>query len=259
MSDLLTNKSIRTEHHTTEQILRWPHALQKALSRDLYDLLLAALLQMPEGERGVWATDVFKKPGGSFKRHAILLRDRAQRLIGASMFDCGPVLYEEKILKGIYMIFSVLLPQHQGQGIGKAVGAHVLKAFCPDMLFSSCTQSPMLHSRVGLCQKGLVTGYDVYPRLERQNEREVLVTLPYHKLDLVIDVFRQVYLGVVDGEESCVNAAMNNLTVRLVRKNMTGLRFDFNPWCKDGREDRLAGALGLEKNDGVLVTFIKKS
>ena len=258
MLNLLTDKSIRIENPTTERILQWPDPLQKALRRDLLNLLLVALPKMPVEECEVWVSDFFKEPGGSFQRHTILLRNMEQRLIGTSIFDCGLVRYEEKVLKSVYMISSAVLPRYQGGGIGKGIGTFVLKRFTPDVLFSACTQSQMLHSRVGLCQGGLVTGYDVYPRLERQNEKDVLITLPYQKLDVVISVFKQVYLGLVDGVEAQVNAAVNNLTVHLVRKNMVQSRFDFDPWFKNEREDKLARMLGLSGKDGVLVTFIKK-
>jgi hypothetical protein len=258
MLDMLTDKSIRTENPTTERILKWPDSVQKALSRDLLNLLRVALPKMPIDECEVWVSDFFKQPGGSFQRHAILIRDMEHRLIGTSIFDCGPIMYEEKVFKGIYMISSAVLPRYQAGGIGKSIGIFVLNTFNPDVLFSACTQSQMLHSRVRLCQKGLVTGYDVYPRLEQKNERDVLITLPYQKLDCVISVFKQIYLGVVDGVEARVNETMNNLTVHLVRKNMTQSRFDFDPWFKDEREDKLARMLDLTGKDGVLVTFIKK-
>ena len=100
---MLTDKSIHTENITTERILQWPKSLQKAFGRDLHNLFHAALPKMSKKECKVWVSDYFKQPVGSFKRHTILLRDMEKRLIGTSIFDCGPVLYEEKILNAISM------------------------------------------------------------------------------------------------------------------------------------------------------------
>ena len=249
---------IKTERLTTRQILKWPEDHQMRLREGLGFLIQSGYPNMPEDERDVWISDFFKQPGKGLQRHAIFFRNDSERLVGASVFDVGPILHEDRIFRGVYLISSTLLPAYQGVGIGKDIGVSVFKAFQPDILFSTCTQSPMLHSRVGLCEKGLVTGYDVYPRLDRQGGVHRLIPIPPGTIDFVVHAFRQIYQGVADGKQAEVEKAVQHLTLQMVRKNMYPARYDFNPWRKNNREDELAEALGLTKGDGVLVVFLKR-
>ena len=77
-------------------------------------------------------------------------------------------------------------------------------------------------------------------------------------MDFAISIFKQLYLAVFEGKQERVDTAIRNLTVLLVRKNIHEKMYDFNPWEKNGREDKLAKALGATEKDGILVMFRKQ-
>jgi len=253
-----TGHRLRAKVILTDQILRWPDEAQERLSGELENLFSHAFPRMSGKERQDWVRLFFSKPGGRYHRQAILFRNDSGDLVAASTFDCGEVEYGGNLLKGVYLIGTAILPAYQDFGLGQTVGARILTELQPDVLLTTCAQSSSLHSRVSLPQRGLVTGFEVYPRLEQEGGTDVLKTVKPDQLDFVTSVFKQLFLGVVEGSREDVTAAMQNLTPHMVRKNLYSDMFDFNPWEKNGREDKLAKALGVTDRDGVLVMFKKK-
>ena len=251
-------EKIRAKVIFTDQILLWPDEAQERLSGELENLFSQAFPRMSGEERQDWVRLFFNKPGGRYHRQAILFRNDSGDLVAASTFDCGEVEYGCNLLKGVYLIGTAILPAYQDFGLGQTVGARILTELQPDVLLTTCAQSSSLHSRVSLSQKGLVTGFEVYPRLEQEGGSDVLKTVQPDQLDFVTSVFKQLFLGVVEGSREDVTEAMQNLTPQMVRKNLYSDMFDFNPWKKNGREDKLAKALGVTDRDGVLVMFKKK-
>jgi hypothetical protein len=253
-----TGQRLKAKVILTDQILRWPDEAQERLSGELEYLFSQAFQRMSGKERQDWVRLFFNKPGGRYHRQAILFRDDSGDLVAASTFDCGEVEYGGNILKAVYLITTAILPPYQNCGLGQTVGARILTELQPDVLLTTCAQSSSLHSRVSLSRKGLVTGFEVYPRLEQEGGTDVLKTLQPDQLDFLTSVFKQLFLGVVGGSREDVTKAVQNLTPHMVRKNLYSDMFDFNPWEKNGREDKLAKALAVTDRDGVLVMFKKK-
>ncbi|MGE0085810.1 MAG: hypothetical protein AB7S75_15475 [Desulfococcaceae bacterium] len=248
--------AISTEVLMTDQILLQTADQKKQLRTAIEELHLSAFPKLPEYTRQIYIDDYFTTGSGSFRRQAIFFKNESGRLIAANICNCGKFEYEVKIISGIYLISSAVLPEYQSYGIGQYIGVKLLE-LQPDVLFTTSTQSSALHSRVKLVEKGLVSGYDVYPKLMKKDGEEILVTVPYKDLDFAINSFRQTYAGLVDGDWEKVHEAVRNLTVLMVRKNLQEEIQDFNPWEKNGREDRLAKALGVNPKDAVLVMFKK--
>ena len=252
-------KHFDTEVITTNQILLRPVDVQEKLRGEIENLHTHAFPKISEKLLNVYVSDYFTQGNKNFQRQAILFRNKAGQLIATNICNCGEVEYNNSVIKGVYLISSAVLPEYQGHGIGKNIGVKLLTEFKPDVLFTTSSQSSALHSRINLFKKGLVTGYEVYPRLEQTNEGDVLITLPFKDLDFAINAFKQTYLGVVEGEQELIDDAIRNLTVFMVRKNVQGEMYDFNPWEKSGREDKLAKTLGVTSKDSVLVMFRKKT
>ena len=105
----------------------------------------------------------------------------------------------------------------------------------------------------------MVSGYDVLPYLDAIGGDSALVTVSRQQLSFAREAFRQIYLCLTDGDTAAVDNALANLSNTLVRMNMFASRFAFDPWAKDGKEDALAQALGLENGDGILVMITKRS
>lgn len=249
---------ISAEVIITDQIVLWSEKDQSRLQMELDSLFHQAFPKMPAAEREDWISVYFSKPGRRFCRQAILCRDSRARLVATSIFDCGEIEYGGSIFKGIYLITTAILPDFQNFGLGQTLGAAILMELQPDILLTTCAQSTSLHSRVALPRKGLVTGFTVYPRLEEKNGIEVLVAVPDDQREFAISAFRQLFLNVVHGKQEDVENAVRHLTRLMVRKNLYPDMFQYDPWHKDGREDRLAKTLDLNAQDGVLVVFQKK-
>ena len=83
------------------------------------------------------------------------------------------------------------------------------------------------------------------------------IIIPCEYLDFIQSTFGQTYTAAVDAESKDVHKAVQNLTRQMVRQNIYRELFDFEPWKKNGREDKLAKALGVTDRDGILLIFIK--
>lgn len=240
---------------TTDQILGWSDRDRDSLRKDIETIHTRAFPNMEKTTLEIYIRDYFTPAIPNFQRQVILFRNSDGKLIATNICNHGKIDYDGKVLKGAYLISSAILPEYQGYGIGQIIGIKLLTGLSPEILFTTCAQSAALHARVNLIRKGLVSGYDVYPRLEQKNGKEILITLPFKELDFAISMFRQTYLGVVEGVSEEVEHALRGLTIFMVRKNLYGKMYDFNPWEKNGREDELAKTLGLTNRDGVLVVF----
>ncbi|MCP4104277.1 MAG: hypothetical protein GY749_01870 [Desulfobacteraceae bacterium] len=249
---------IDEETITTDEILSLPDNEQEKLRTELEDLYTYAFPKISRNDLSIYVRDYFIQGDKNFQRRVILFRNEARNLIATNICNCGVIKYTDRIMNGAYIINSVILSEYQGYGIGKIIGLKLLTELKPDVLFTTTAQSSALHSRVGLIKKGLVTGYEVYPRLEQINGKDILINLPFNELDFAISAFKQVYSNVVENDHEAVNDAIRNLTVFMVRKNLYNEMYDFDPWKKNGMEDKLAKALGARNKDGVLVMFRKK-
>lgn len=255
------DERIQTEIITTNQIRGWSVEAQAKLRMELENLFRCAFTKMPKDIYKEEVAYTFKTPktsGKNLQRQNILYRSDTHQLIAALIFDYGDITYKEKTMKGIYVLNRIVLPAYQTFGIGKSLAVKVLLEWQPDVLFTTCGQSSSFHSWVELPQKGLITGFEVYPRLEENQNGTMVVTVPSKERDFAISAFQQTYLGIAEGKQEAVNKAVNNLTGLMVRKDMYGARYDFHPWKKNGREDELAKMLGVTQNDGILVIFRKK-
>lgn len=248
---------MKTEVLSTDTILLLSGKIQEQLRTELGNLFHSAFPKMPEGECNYCVSEYFRRPGGTFGRVTILMRNEIGKLIATSIFDYGQMTYGNRMMKGIYINNRVVLPEYQGFGLGQTMATKILMEWQPEVLLTTCAQSSSLHSWLGLLKKGVITGFEVYPRIEHGKEKDIIITVPYKDLDFVIHVFKQMYFAVFEGNQERVDTAIRNLTVLLVRKNIHEKIYDFNPWQKSGREDKLAKALGLTEKDGVLVMFRK--
>ncbi|MBD3308925.1 hypothetical protein GF339_21105 [candidate division KSB3 bacterium] len=251
---------LQVKTSTTDQILCWADDAQQTFRTELDQLVSSAFPHMPEEELAIFIDDYFQQPGEHLSRQMILCRNPRGQLIGSTIFDRGMVKYHGQWIEGIYLITRTILPKYQGRGLGKTLAAKILMEVHPDVLFVTCAQSAALHSWVKLPSKGMISGYDVYPRLEQREGEEVVITVPPEDQDFLFTVFPQIYRGVVVGEKrSGLERTMSTLTASLVRKDIFGEAYDFTPWEKHGRQDALAKALGVRSTDGILVMFKKQS
>lgn len=253
----LPEERIKAEVVTTEQILEWSDAAQKKLRAELEYLISVAFPKMPKKDQLEFVEKFFRKLRGNFHRHAMLLRNEKSELIAVSSFDCGEIEYDKRIVKTIYYVLRAILKKYQSSGLGQLMGTKVLMGLQPDIMLLTSYQSAALHAWVRLNEKGLITGFEVYPRLEQTEGKDVLITVPLQDRDMVIHIFKTMFPGVVNYDQERINHVLRNLTVFMIRKNDHGDAYDFNPWEKNERKDKLAEALGVTDKDGVLVVFKK--
>ena len=258
-TDLIKQKeSLIISEYNTGQIHNWSGREQNRLKGEIDALLEVVYPKMPDDERKLWRFGFFKQHAGDAERYVLTIRNATGELVGVVLYDLGPVCIEGNRLVCIYLISITLLPPYQGHGMGKAIVKTILEKSSPNIFLSSCTQSDMLHCCVSIVRKGLVSGYDVFPYLNAIGSDSALKTVSRKQLSFAKEVFRQVYLNLTDGDTAVVDSALANLTDKLVRINMFGSRFAFDPWAKDGRKDLLAQALGLKNGNGILVILTKK-
>lgn len=253
--DTAISELVKVEIFTTDQILKRSESEQQELRTELEYIITRAFPQMPEHERKEYVSDYFQLARGNSQRQGLLFRHK-KRLIGTGLFDQGIIEYDGSIMIGIYGIMRAVLSEYQSFGIGQLINMKILNELKPDILFANTYQSRSLHAWLGLFTKGLVTGYEIYPRFEKQNGKEVIVTVPYKDMDFIISAFRQMFLIFIQHHE-IVDDAVNNLTVRMVRKNAHEELYDFHPWEKNGKIDKYAAALGASEKDGILVMIRK--
>jgi hypothetical protein len=269
MKRVTTEERLKTEVLTTDQILRWPDEAQKKLTTELRTMFREAFPKTSEEDINRCVGYAFKRPGGKFHRQITFLRDissrieellsKCSRLIAIIIIDRGEIEYGNRVIHGIYVLLRVVVPEYQGSGVGNVLITNIVKEWQPDVLLTTCAQSATLHSWVRLPQKGEITGFEVYPRLDRVNGKDHVITVPYRAIEFVITAFKQFYFGVVDGKSELVDKAIGNLTVHMVRKEIYGEMYNFHPWKKHGREDTLANALGVTDKDGILIVLRKNN
>jgi len=250
---------IKAEAVTTEQILSWADESQKKLKTELEYLISVAFPKLPEKDQNEFVQKFFRRLRGNFYRQAILFRNEKNELIAAIVFDFGEIEYHGKTVKTIYSILRVISKEYQASGLAQFMGAKVLMELQPDILMLTAYQSAALHAYIRLYEKGAITGFEIYPRLEHIDGKDVLITVPFKDTDLVMHIFKQMFPGVINYDQERTDKAIRNLTVLMTRKNDHEEVYDFNPWEKHGRKDKLAEALGLTYKDGVVVMFKKVS
>jgi hypothetical protein len=250
---------IKTEVITADKICACSREIQEKLIGELEGLFLSCFPHISKAFLNVYVQDYFIQPPGKLLRQAMMLRDDTGRLIASNICDYGNCEYQGDMVKAIYSINTAIIPEYQTGGMGKTIAIKLFTGLQPDVYLTTCVQSAALHSRINLVKKGLLKGFEVYPRLEQREGKDFLVTVPYEELDFVVTVFKQVYFGVAEGKPENIDGALRNLTVFMARKNIHGDLYDFHPWEKGGRKDKLAAALGLTDRDGILVMFRKKA
>jgi hypothetical protein len=248
---------INAEVVTTEQILSWSDESQNKLKAELQHLISFEFSKMPEKDQNNFVQKFFRKLKGNFHRQAILFRNERNELIAAILFDFGNIEYDGEIIKTIYSILRIVSKEYQASGLAQFMGAKVLTELQPDILLLNAYQSAALHAYVRLHEKGTISGFEVYPRMEQRDGKDILITVPFKDIDLVMHIFKQMFPGVINYDQERIDNAIRNLTVLMTRKNDHEEVYDFNPWEKHGRKDKLAEALGLTHKDGVLV-MVKK-
>ena len=248
---------IEAEVITTEQILSWSDESQKKLKTELERLISIAFPKMPEKDQNEFVEKFFRRLRCDFHRQAILFRNERNELIAGIVFDFGNVEYEGKTIKTIYSILRVISKEYQASGLAQFMGAKVLMELQPDILLLTAYQSSALHAYIRLYEKRIIADFEVYPRLEQIDGKDVLVTVPFKDIDFVMHIFKQMFPGVINYDQERIDKAIRNLTVLMTRKNDHEEVYDFNPWEKHGRKDKLAEALGLTYKDGVVVMFKK--
>jgi hypothetical protein len=241
----------------TGKILSRPNRRVSEFKAAITGLLDATYPNMPASERNVWCAGFFKVYHGDVERRVVSFKDQENRLIGAALYDVGSVLFEKAKRRYVYLISITISPSYQGYGIGKAACTKLLKESVPHLFLTSCTQSDMLHCCISSVQKGIVSGYHVVPRLETIDGQRVVVTVSRQRVPHVIEAFRQIYANLTGGDAMEIDNAVSQLSDTLVRRNMFGTRFSFDPWAKDKRDDILARALALKNGDGVLLVISK--
>ena len=247
----LRREQLRFDVVTTDRLLEGP---DETLREAIEHLVGAAFPTMSEPDRSSYVNDFFTKPGHNLTRKGILFRTKDNGLVAVAIWDQGAIEYHRQTMETVYLISFMVQPEYQGFGLGQFIAAKVLTELAPDLLLVTCDQSASLYAWINLPGKGLVKDFEVYPRLLDHKE---IMFLPLTDIDLVVRAFRQIYLGVADGRAQSIDGAINNLTVRMVRKNLHRPMFDFDPWERNGRRDEIASALGLTDRDGVLVVFKK--
>lgn len=256
---VIKDERIVSDVITTEQILSWPPEPQKKLQQELEGLFREAFAKMPGEIRQNEVAYSFKRPGKTLQRQHVLYRNETRHLIAASIFDYGDITYHKNVMKGIYILNRIVSPGYQDFGLGTHLAATILQEWRPDVLLTTCGQSASLHSWIHLPGKAHIPEFDVYPRLEREQDRTLLLTLPDTGRDFAINGFKQLYWGVAEGNQKNIDKAVSSLTALMVRKNIYAERYTFHPWEKCGRDDRLASLLGVTRYDGILVVFLKKT
>jgi len=255
-SENTKDETITAEVLTTDDILVRPGDGREALRKELRILILKTFPKLSKDYRDELVSGYFDRTGNGFLRYVFLLRNQQAELIASAMFDYGQFEYERKPFRGIYSILRVVSPDYEGLGLAQHMAVQEFMRFSPDVLFSTSYQSAALHSWIRLYEKGLITGYEVFPRLEQKNGEEILITVPFRELDFAVKSFLLSYRGFAQNEDT-ITRAIRNLTVFLARKNAHGEAYEHPPWEKDGRKDALASKLGLGDQDAMLVMFRK--
>ncbi len=256
--DKSDGNKITAEIVTPSRILSYGPEARQQLTEEIIHVLANAFPKMSADVLDAFAGFSTSEPSSNFNRQVVLFRDSNQRLVGLTIFDHGSIGYECKHFNSIYILTRSFLPEYQGGGLGQLMAAKILSEMRPDLLLTTCNQSFSLHSWLRLAEKSLITGYDIYPRIEENNQSKTLVTVPHKELDFYIDAFRQSFWGVYDNGKQKVAQAMNNLTIQMVRKNVHNGAYDFSPWKKENKTDQIAQALGVTERDGILVIFRKQ-
>lgn len=251
--DFLSEKKERiyVTVNTTHEVLKWTTEKQSFFKTEIKTFLSQVFPD--EKDWSQFLRYYFQIPSGEFHRQFLSFRNGDGQLIASHIFDQGIVEYDGVQYKGIYIIVTGILENYQNLDIAKTIAIKLLAELRPDILMTTCAQSSALHSRINIVLKGVITDYDVFPRLENGK----LISFPFKELDFAISVFKQLYRGFAENQEQRIDRAIKNLTVLMARKDIE-MNYGFHPWHKNGRVDHLAVALGLTEKDGVLVIFRKK-
>lgn len=251
--------SMQFSEQTTRvsDILKWSAAARCRFNDELQALFRIAFPNMAEDTLKDWVGDHFVDPGGGgIARTVLSFRNERGGLIATMLFDGGAIAKDERIVSAIYVLSRAVSSEYQGSGLVYVMMRRVLLDWRPDYLLTTCAHSASLHSwlRVAVTDPDC---YEVYPRWRSMEGKEVLESVPQKELDLVLYLFERLYSGVVRGNRRLVDVALANMTKTMVRKNIYEDMYDFDPWSKGGREDKVAKALNVSAADGILLVMRK--
>lgn len=247
---------ITGETTTTDRILRIPLEQREKYRIGLHNLFEEAFGKMPEKDRDEYVQDYFTAGTKNHHRQIVLLRNPAWKIVGTCLFDQGKVEHGGQAYIAVYGIMRAVSKEYQGLGLIQTINEKILNELQPDVLIGNCYHSGTIHAWAGVLKKKRVKDYTMYPRLDSENGKNSLTTLPYSELDFAISVFRQMNIRLV-GKPEIVNDTVAKLTVNMVMKNTHGGVYDYNPWERNGRKDDLAKALGVTEKDGILLVIKK--
>ena len=249
---------IRLEALTTRVLRALSKSAQERLGEELSELYRQAFPKMTTELREEFLQNYFKTTREGFHRQALFFRDPEDRLHGTALFDQGMVTHGEARLRAIYINARAIRPESQGASLGKEIASRILSELAPDILFTTATQSASLHSWIGMGRRPAGADFEVWPRIT-EDRPDRFFTLPPDRMPLILGAFRQAYREINPDGELSVRRALDNLTPRMVRRNLQDRVYDFEAWFREDRPDPLANHLNLTERDGVLVVFLRKA
>lgn len=240
----------RVESFSTQEILAWPGEDQEILKEELSALFPRIFLSEKDWRYVV--RHYFFDPAPR-TRHGLFIRDRESRLVGTACLDVGAVRFGAGEKCAAYVHIRAILPEIQIRGLGQAMARWML-AFEPDYLFTTCMQPLSLYSWIRLVEAEKSGVYEIWPYRERDGTIRVL---PPWLLGEALSLFTGIYSGHVKEDSRRVEAVVQDLTVRFVRRGV-GMVFERDPWSFPER-DPLAEGLGLRESDGILLVLRRQS
>lgn len=235
---------------STREILKWPIAAQNSLREEL-NAFFPQVFRAEKDWRYV-VRHYFYDPAPAV-RWGLLVRNSTHRLVGTAIFDLGATEFNGVSQNTAYVHIRALMPETQTNGLGRAMSRWMLH-FDPNWLFSTCMQPASLYSWVGLVGNEMRQTFSIWPRREQSG---AVTVLPPELLGEAFSRFTQIYRGHVKGDIARVEAVVQQLTVRFIRRNV-GMEYEQNPWIYP-TQDAMAEALKLQEGDGVLVVVRKHS
>lgn len=250
------DETLKTEYITSEQILQKEQSKQKRLFDELERFFCSVFPKVKRPDLDEFIDHYFYTAQGDLDTWALLARNKQGQIVATNLFYYGKFSsYNGKTYLGAYAHIGALLPEYRGCGLGQTMAQNILMKFNPDIFMTSCVHAAAVHLWRGILQKGMVEGYEMYPRFD--DEKKQVLTVPTPHLAFCVDAFATLFkAGVGEGCDKQTRNAIKNLTVLMTRKNLS-LDYGHHPWQRDGKEDTLAGGLGVTSKDAIVITVLK--
>lgn len=244
-------QQFRVEPTTTALVSGMPEGSRSNIATDLENLAKAAF---PAQSAEIIAEMV----GGYFlvpqsgARHCLFVRE-AERLVAAAVFDMLPVIDDDGLEKeAVYIVDRLVDPSVQEAGIGGLFSQVILHDLQPDILMTTCAQTPSLWSWINTVTKDRVQGFAILPRIE--NEKIVIPS--ERERQRFIRLFCQAYREVAGRNPEKIARKALQIDEAMVRRGVYAQEnlYFHAPWREN---DRIAQALQLTDKDGILVVIEK--